>query len=290
MRQMASARSRDLFRTSRLLAGTCALALSTTVASSTPGGPPRLPPQVPPHLDEAQQTLFDNIVDTRVAIVGRDALFDEHGALRGPWNPEVASPALGQHLERLATAIRTENSLEPRLYEVRRRRRRCGGSRRMNRVRMRRPPRPNRSDQRHGSRPRRRRGARARREVAILVVGVHWQAQFEWYAHEKIARRAGVADAAFPLMRAAAPADALEDVLAPDEAAVYRLALELMQTKRVSAATYAATKAALGGDGDRKMADLCMTMGCYSAVSKILNMFEVALPEGAPLPFPEPEK
>ena len=30
-----------------------------------------------------------------------------------------------------------------------------------------------------------------------------------------------------------------------------------------------------------------MTMGCYSAVSQLLNMFEVALPPGEKLPFPE---
>ena len=52
---------------------------------------------------------------------------------------------------------------------------------------------------------------------------------------------------------------------------------------------YAQTKAALGGDDpDRAMADLCMTMGCYHAVSNILNMFDVPLPEGATPPFPEP--
>ena len=199
-----------------------------------------MPPMVPPNLDAAQQKLYDAIVDSRIKIVGKDALFDKDGGLRGPWNPEVASPALGQHLERLATAVRTENSLEPRLYEV-----------------------------------------------AILVIGVHWQAQFEWYAHEKIARRAGVAEAAFPLIKAAARAEELIGVLEDDEVAVYRLALELMESKRVSTVTYAATRAALGDD-DRKMADLCMTMGCYSAVSKMLNMFEVPLPEGEMLPFQEP--
>ena len=51
-------------------------------------------------------------------IVGRDALFDEQGGLRGPWQCEMLSPALGKHLERLATAVRHENSLEARLYEV----------------------------------------------------------------------------------------------------------------------------------------------------------------------------
>lgn len=96
-----------------------------------------------------------------------------------------------------------------------------------------------------------------------------------------------MAEAALPLIREGAPADRLVSILQPDELAVYTLAQELMATKRVSAATYRATREALGGDGDRKMADLCMTMGCYSAVSKLLNMFEVALPPGEPLPFPD---
>ena len=65
-----------------------------------------------------QQQLYDTIVDTRIKVIGKDALFDERGALRGPWNPEVASPLLGRHLERLATAVRTENSLEANVYEV----------------------------------------------------------------------------------------------------------------------------------------------------------------------------
>lgn len=100
------------------------------LSSSTMANARRLPPMKPPHLDDAQQELFDNIVQSRIQVVGKEALFDEDGGLRGPWNPEVASPQLGKHLERLATAVRTENSLEPRLYEI-----------------------------------------------AILVVGVHWQAQ-----------------------------------------------------------------------------------------------------------------
>lgn len=94
-------------------------------------------------------------------------------------------------------------------------------------------------------------------------------------------------EAAFTLIKANAPPEALTDVLQADEVAVYGLARELMMSKRVSARTYAETKALLGGS-DRRMADLCMTMGCYSAVSKMLNMFEVPLPGGAELPFAEP--
>lgn len=201
---------------------------------------PRLPPLVPQNLDAAQKELFENIVESRIKVVGEAALFDENGGLRGPWNPEVTSPHLGKHLERLATAVRTQSSLEARLYEI-----------------------------------------------SILAVAVHWQAQFEWYAHEKIARKAGVGEPAIALIKVGAPPERLEGVLQPDELAVYRLSFELLQTKRVSAGTYAETKAALGDD-DKKMADLCMTMGCYHAVSNLLNMFDVPLPRGEPLPFPEP--
>jgi len=201
---------------------------------------PRMAPMIPAVLNEAQLQLFETIVASRNKVLPSAKLFDESGALRGPWNVEVASPALGTHLERLADAVRTQNSLPPRLYEV-----------------------------------------------AILAVGVHWKSQYEWFAHEALAARAGVSPAALALIKDGAPAERLSGQLQADEAAVYKLSVELLQTKRVSSCTYATTKQALGGD-DTKMADLCMTIGCYNAVCAILNMFNVALPPGAPLPFPEP--
>ena len=161
---------------------------------------PRLPPQVPPFQDAKQQELYDTIVDTRIKVIGKDALFDERGALRGPWNPEVASPLLGRHLERLATSVRTENSLEANVYEV-----------------------------------------------AILAVGVAWHAQFEWYAHERLARKAGVADEAFPLIKANAHPRHLDGILTAEELAAYTFSRELALSTRVSDETYASTKAALGG-------------------------------------------
>lgn len=223
----------------RLLIGSSAL-FRVCTASMSSGGASRLPPLQPPHLDEAQQQLYDDITQSRIKVVGKEAVFDEQGGLRGPWMAEVVSPHLGKHLERLATAVRVDNSLEPRLYEV-----------------------------------------------AILVVGVHWRAQFEWFAHEKLARKAGVNEAAFELIKSDAPPESLAGILRADELAVYTLARELMTTKRVSPSTYQTTKALLG-DSDVKMADLCMSMGCYSAVSKILNMFEVPLPAGHQNPFLEP--
>ena len=215
------------------------LLLATRSLAASASGGRRLPPMKPPDLDAEQQALYDEIANTRIKILSKNALFDADGGLRGPWNAEVLSPRLGKHLEQLASAVRHENSLEPRLYEI-----------------------------------------------SILVVGVFWQAQFEWYAHEKLARKAGIAEAALPMIKRGCEPEELIGVLQPDEVAVYKLSLEMVRTRRVSSETYAETAAALGGD-DRKMADLCMSMGCYHAVSNVLNMFAVELPEGEALPFAE---
>jgi 4-carboxymuconolactone decarboxylase len=219
---------------------------------------------VPPHLDDEQELLFNRIVDTRARVLQQTnqnqeekekqeenstdlLLFDECGALRGPWNAEVASPALGQHLERLATAVRTDNCLPDRIFEV-----------------------------------------------AILAVGVHWMAPFEWVAHEKLARRAGISPVALALVKANAPPERLHPpLLQSDELAAYAFSRELALTKRVSEDTYRSTRAALRGyggchGGDRAMADLALTLACYHGVSVILNAFEVPLPQGHDNPFPFP--
>ena len=165
MRVFSASRRRSSLVNTRRIVVLRAMALASTSSA-------RLPPLQPPHLSEAQQELFDDIVSTRAGVVGKEALFDEQGGLRGPWNAEVASPHLGKHLERLASAVRHQNSLEPRLYEV-----------------------------------------------AILVVRVHWRAQFEWYAHERLARKAGIAEVAAPptrpRRRALAPRESATRLLTP---------------------------------------------------------------------------
>jgi alkylhydroperoxidase family enzyme len=39
------------------------------------------------------------------------------------------------------------------------------------------------------------------REIAILVVAAHWRSDFEWYAHEAVARSAGLDDAELAAVR-----------------------------------------------------------------------------------------
>jgi 4-carboxymuconolactone decarboxylase len=69
-----------------------------------------------------------------------------------------------------------------------------------------------------------------------------------------------------------------------DEAVVYDLCTELYNTKRVSDATYKRGVDAFGENGVVELLGIC---GYYVLVSMVLNTAQVALPEGAPLPFPE---
>ena len=111
-------------------------------------------------------------------------------------------------------------------------------------------------------------------EVAILVVAAHWESDYEWNAHSQFAVKAGVDHSSLERIKRLCPPSDLENILKADELAIYKLALELVQTKHVSDKTYEETKGALSGC-DRKMVDLCFSISCYMAISCILNMFDV---------------
>ena len=103
---------------------------------------------------------------------------------------------------------------------------------------------------------------------------------FEWYAHEPIAREAGVPEFAFePLKCGERPA-----FTDSGDIAAYNLATELHLTRRLTEPTYAATVKAFGTQSVAELVGLC---GYYSLVSMTLNAFEVDLPEGAEKPFAE---
>lgn len=115
-------------------------------------------------------------------------------------------------------------------------------------------------------------------ELAILVVARHFTAQYEWFAHERHARRAGVADATIEAIRARREPRLADEA----EEAVYALATELLRTQTVSDESYARARAALGEQG---VIELTTTVGFYSMVAMMLVTFRVDVPEGAdPLP------
>ncbi len=116
-------------------------------------------------------------------------------------------------------------------------------------------------------------------EIAVLVVAQHWQTQFEWWAHARLAREGGVAAATIEAIKAGKP----PPDLAPDEQLVYDLAIELIRNRHLGDALYRRAVELLGS---RAVVVLVGTMGYYTLVSMTLNAFKVELPEGEEQPFP----
>lgn len=117
-------------------------------------------------------------------------------------------------------------------------------------------------------------------ELAILFTAKQWRAQFEWYAHEPMARDGGLPQDII---------DAVHDGRQPtfdraDEAAIYAFCEEMYRDKRVSQPTYEQAVAQLG---ERGVVDLVGIIGYYALVSMTLNAFEMPLPDGVAPPFPE---
>jgi 4-carboxymuconolactone decarboxylase len=111
-------------------------------------------------------------------------------------------------------------------------------------------------------------------ELAIIITARHWTSQFEWSAHHRGALQAGISPAV---------ADAIAEGRRPaamprDEEAVYNFATELLETKQVGDATFAAAKSVLG---ERGVVELIDVMGWYSTVSMLLNVDRYPLPEGS---------
>jgi 4-carboxymuconolactone decarboxylase len=118
-------------------------------------------------------------------------------------------------------------------------------------------------------------------ELAIITVGARWKAEFEWWAHARMARRSGVPDAVV---------DAIErgeepEFEADDERAVYAVAAQLVRTGHVRQDAYDAARELLGDAGLVELVSLC---GYYTLVSFLLNAFAVPLPDGVTPVFGPP--
>jgi 4-carboxymuconolactone decarboxylase len=111
-------------------------------------------------------------------------------------------------------------------------------------------------------------------EVAIITVGARWQAEFEWWAHARMAREHGVAG---PVVDAIGRGED-PPFEADDERAVYAVARQLSDSGRLDQGTYDAAHRFLGDAGMVELVALC---GYYTLVSFLLNAFTVPLPPDA---------
>jgi len=111
-------------------------------------------------------------------------------------------------------------------------------------------------------------------EMAILIVGRHWDCQFEWYAHGPIAEKQGLARAVIAALAAGERPTGMK----PDEEAIYDFTTEFFATHKVSDQAYAA---ALKAFGEKGVVDLIGIIGYYSLAAVTLNASET-LPPGEP--------
>jgi len=110
-------------------------------------------------------------------------------------------------------------------------------------------------------------------ELAIITVGAHWKAEFEWWAHVPMARQHGVSDAVIDAIgRGATPAFESDD-----ERVVHSVARQLVDGGGIDASTYDEAGRLLGERGLVELVSLC---GYYTLVSFTLNAFAVPLPPG----------
>ena len=115
-------------------------------------------------------------------------------------------------------------------------------------------------------------------ELAIVIAGRHWTAQYEFYAHRKLAIAAGLA----PAIVDAVAENRRPAGMSDDEAAVYDFATSLVGTGAVSDAHY---EAVMSRWGERGVMDLTGAIGYYSLVSMVLNVACVPLPPGEAPPL-----
>lgn len=116
-------------------------------------------------------------------------------------------------------------------------------------------------------------------ELAILVTARAWTAQYEWYAHQQYALKAGLPPVVIEEIAAGKRPSKMES----DEEIVYNFTRELIDTKQVSDANFNAVKDKFG---ERGVVDLIGLVGYYHIVSMLLNVDRYPLPEGAKPPLP----
>jgi 4-carboxymuconolactone decarboxylase len=108
-------------------------------------------------------------------------------------------------------------------------------------------------------------------EFAILIQARISNAQYEWWAHETIARRAGLSEGVMDALRACQRPPAMQD----DERLVYDFCIQLSLNHRVPDALW---HEAVTQMGEQAVVDLTVLSGTYVMVSMLLNATQVGIP------------
>lgn len=111
------------------------------------------------------------------------------------------------------------------------------------------------------------------RELAILIAGAHWKADFEFWAHRNIGLTVGLSEAEIEAIRTGGEVP-LTDT---GEVSAVAFARELLASGKVSDSVYAEAANQLG---EAALVELVYLVGYYCLISLSLNAFGIGLPEG----------
>jgi 4-carboxymuconolactone decarboxylase len=111
-------------------------------------------------------------------------------------------------------------------------------------------------------------------ELVVLRIARHWSAQYEWHAHANEALRVGLDASIIEAIRA----HRVPTFAGPEETLAYELVGELLETRDVSAATYAR---ALGMFGFDLVTEIVTIAGFYTLVAMMLKAFDAPVPGNA---------
>ncbi|MCH2657251.1 MAG: carboxymuconolactone decarboxylase family protein [Dehalococcoidia bacterium] len=117
-------------------------------------------------------------------------------------------------------------------------------------------------------------------ELAIITIGAHWKAQFEFWIHSKLAKEAGITEDVINAIKSFQTPN-----LKNEEKIIYDFCQEMLDRKRISTNNY---EKALELLGEKGVLELVALLGYYSTISILLNTFDISIPSTEKAPFDEP--
>lgn len=111
------------------------------------------------------------------------------------------------------------------------------------------------------------------REVAILITARCCDSQFEWAAHEGVARKEGAPESTIEAIKHRRPTTGLDEA----DAAIIDFGREMFLDRKVTSQTYARAHKIFG---TRNLVDLVALMGNYAGTAALLCAFDMQLDEG----------
>jgi 4-carboxymuconolactone decarboxylase len=112
-------------------------------------------------------------------------------------------------------------------------------------------------------------------ELIVLTVARHWSSQYEWFAHERIARN--TTDLSDEIIRALALGQTPPN-MSEEQSTLHQLAQQCLTQGNPSDAVYERAVALFGRPG---VLDAIALTGYYSMIAMVLNTAQIPLPDNA---------